>query len=326
MQILQLGYLGVAATDVTAWRGFAGEFLGMEVVENDGGWLSLRMDQRRQRFSVEPASHDGLAHIGLEVADVSALAAAAEALRAAGHEVHEATAAELRRREVMGMAWMRDPDGRRVELYFGALQSKEPFVPARPIGGFRTGDLGLGHIVLQTPRFDAMEHFYGVTLGFKLSDYMDEGPIRAKFMHMNPRHHSLAIIKADAARLHHVMVEYVHLDDVGRLYDRALAETDRVVVTLGRHSNDHMLSFYSKTPSGFLIETGWAGRLIDDATWKPEALYGPSIWGHERGWLPPEGRIAARKQLAAAAAKGVLEPTEVNDSPAFNLKHLRSGS
>jgi 2,3-dihydroxybiphenyl 1,2-dioxygenase len=322
LQLMQLGYIGIAATEVAAWREFASDFLGMQVIEKDGERLALRMDARRQRFSVEKATRDGLAYIGLEVPDARALATAAERLKAAGHEVHAATAGELQLREVGGMSWLLDPDGRRVELFFGALDSDEPFVPGRPIGGFRTGDLGLGHIVLETNQFQEVVHFYQVSLGFRLSDYMDEGPIKANFMHMNPRHHSLAIIQADAPRLHHVMVEYIHLDDVGRLYDRALEAEGRVVVTLGRHSNDHMLSFYSRSPSGFLIETGWAGRLIDDATWKPEPLYGPSIWGHERGWLPPEGRDAARNQRNAAADKGVREPTEVIESPAFNLARL----
>jgi 2,3-dihydroxybiphenyl 1,2-dioxygenase len=319
MHILQLGHLGIAATDIAPWRAFAEDFLGLLAVARPAGRLALRMDERRQRFLVEPAARDGLAWIGLDVADAAALGDLTAHLRRAGHEAVAGTAEETDAREVAGLAWLHDPDGNRVEFHFGARGSEEPFVSPRPIGGFRTGELGIGHVVLQTTRFDAMQRFYGELLGFRLSDYMAEGAIRANFMHVNPRHHSLALIDSDVSRLHHVMIEFNYLDDVGRLYDKALAEEGRVAVTLGRHSNDHMTSFYSSTPGGFMIETGWAGRLIDDATWQPEALYGPSIWGHERSWLPPEAQAAARKQRDNAAAAGVLAPTEVIASPAFGM-------
>lgn len=324
MNILQLGHLGVASTDVAAWCAFAEDFLGLQAMARADGRLALRMDERRQRFLIEPAAFDGLAWIGLEVADAGALAEAGACLAGEGLDPTPGTAEELSSRDVLGMSWLRDPDGNRVELYFGAGEADRPFTPARPIGGFRTGDLGLGHIVLQTTRFAEMERFYGELLGFRLSDYMVEGAIRASFMHVNPRHHSLALIASDVCRLHHVMVEFNFLDDVGRLYDKALAEEGRVAVTLGRHSNDHMTSFYSSTPGGFMIETGWAGRLIDGATWKPQALYGPSIWGHERSWLPPAAQLEARRQRDKAAAAGVLEPTEVIASPAFGMSRYEA--
>ena len=89
--------------------------------------------------------------------------------------------------------------------------------------------------------------------------------------------------------MHHLMVELFSLDDVGQCYDIALTQEDRVSVTLGRHTNDFMTSFYAKTPSSFMIECGWGGREIDPATWQPVEMHdGPSLWGHERVWLPPK--------------------------------------
>ncbi len=71
-----------------------------------------------------------------------------------------------------------------------------------------------------------------------------------------------------------------------------------------------------------MIETGWAGRLIDVDRWVPELMYGPSIWGHERRWLPPERRAEAQAILETAAEKGILEPTSVANSPAFKLEDV----
>ena len=51
---------------------------------------------------------------------------------------------------------------------------------------------------------------------------------------------------------------------------------------LGKHTNDHMVSFYMKSPSGFEVEYGWGARVIDDATWNVVHHTSGSIWGHTR--------------------------------------------
>jgi 3,4-dihydroxy-9,10-secoandrosta-1,3,5(10)-triene-9,17-dione 4,5-dioxygenase len=55
--------------------------------------------------------------------------------------------------------------------------------------------------------------------------------------------------------------------------------------TLGRHTNDHMLSFYCTSPSGVTVEYGCHGRKIDDATHVTGFYDSASYWGHRR----PEG-------------------------------------
>jgi hypothetical protein len=114
--------------------------------------------------------------------------------------------------------------------------------------------------------------------------------------------------------MHHLMVELFSLDDVGQSYDVALSEAERVSVTLGRHTNDLMTSFYARTPSSFMVECGWGGREIDPSTWRPfELMDGPSLWGHERVWLPPADREAAREMRMRAAASGLRAPVQVMD-------------
>ena len=61
-------------------------------------------------------------------------------------------------------------------------------------------------------------------------------------------------------------------------------------MSLGRHTNDLMTSFYVRTPSGFEIEYGTGGRLIDDDTWKVGAYDAQSLWGHR----PPPGGAPVR--------------------------------
>jgi catechol 2,3-dioxygenase-like lactoylglutathione lyase family enzyme len=153
--------------------------------------------------------------------------------------------------------------------------------------------------------------FYVDVLGFRLSDYMQK-PFRAYFFHINARHHSLALLQTGRNGMHHLMVELFSLDDVGQSYDVAMSEPDRVNVTLGRHTNDLMTSFYARSPSSFMMECGWGGREIDPSTWQPSELKdGPSLWGHERNWLPEADREMARKMRMCAAAAGLRAPVQV---------------
>jgi hypothetical protein len=51
-------------------------------------------------------------------------------------------------------------------------------------------------------------------------------------------------------------------------------------MTLGRHTNDHVVSFSSRSPSGFDVEFGCGGVLVDEATWTVTQVTKPSFWGH----------------------------------------------
>ena len=221
-------------------------------------------------------------------------------------------------RRVRALISFRDPCGNRLEAFYGAQTDDMPFKPGRSISGFRTGPLGLGHAVLTVENIDAVMPFYVDLLGFRLSDYMQK-PFRAYFFHINARHHSLALIETGRNGMHHLIVELFSLDDVGQSYDVALSQQDRVSVTLGRHTNDLMTSFYAKTPSSFMVECGWGGREVDPSNWRSFELQdGPSLWGHERVWLPPAEREEAREMRMRAAAAGLRAPVQVMDGN-YNL-------
>jgi 2,3-dihydroxybiphenyl 1,2-dioxygenase len=256
---------------------------------------------------------DGARFFGWEVADAAALDALAARLETAKVHVTAEPAATADARRVRGLISFSDPAGNRLEAFYGAEIADAPFSPGRSISGFRTGPLGVGHAVLTVENIDTMMAFYVDELGFGLSDYIEK-PFRAYFFHVNARHHSLALIETGKNGMHHLMVELFSLDDVGQSYDVAMSEPERVNVTLGRHTNDLMTSFYAKTPSSFMVECGWGGRDIDPTTWKSfEMTAGPSLWGHERVWLPPADREVAREMRMKAAADGMRAPVQVMD-------------
>lgn len=320
MQLQSLGYVGIAADRLEDWSQFATRLLGMQVVERGRNGLALRMDDRKQRLIVDRDSRNGCNFFGWEVADAAALERMAAHLESKGVAVTREPQSIADQRCVKALISFLDPMGNRLEIFHGAAVADTPFVPSRNISGFRTGPLGIGHAVLTTDSIERAMPFYVDVLGFRLSDYT-LAPFKAYFFHINPRHHSFALVETGKNGIHHLMVELFSFDDVGQGYDIAQSEAERVAVTLGRHTNDLMTSFYANSPSSFMMEYGWGGQDIDPQTWQPfECDYGPSLWGHDRSWLTPEGRLKARALRMAAAEKGYRAPVQVMEG---NYKLMR---
>jgi 2,3-dihydroxybiphenyl 1,2-dioxygenase len=237
------------------------------------------MDERCYRLAVHPGQQDGLAYLGWEVPNARALQEAFAELEAAGVEPRQGTPDECRDRRVRGLVRCADPLGYPLEFFYGQEIVSRPFHPTRPISGFVAGELGLGHVVLCAPDIGAAA-FYTDVLGFRVSDYWGD---RMVFLHCNPRHHSLGFGTIGGSfGLTHIMIEARSLDDVGTTLDLCQERGIPIDMGFGRHSNDLMYSFYMESPSGFRVEYGWNGRLVDDATWSVKQLDRASIWGHRR--------------------------------------------
>ncbi len=316
MALDSLGYFGVRTRNLDDWSSFGEKFLGLQLVDRSRASLTFRMDDRRQRIVVhqdDANSGERAAFMGWEVADGTALDDLAASLEANNVRVQRAPRATAEERRVADLISFDDPIGNRLEAFHGPEVASDPFKPGRAISGFRTGPLGMGHIVLNVERIDDLLPFYRDVLGFHLSDYTLR-PFKAYFLHLNPRHHSFAMVETGKNTVHHLMMELYMLDDVGQAYDLAQGEEGRIATTLGRHTNDFMTSFYANSPSGFFVEYGWGGRSIEPSTWKPvEMSCGPSLWGHDRNWLSAEGRAQARALRLKAAEEGQREPVQVLD-------------
>jgi len=311
MDINALGYVGLRASDLGDWQSYGTGLLGLQLVDKSAKSLAFRMDDRKQRVVISDEPGGGIGFTGWEVADAAALDAVAARLDKAGIRFAHGSRALADERFVKDLIVFNDPVGNRVEVFHGPQVASDPFKPGRNISGFRTGPLGMGHVVLIVDDIDKMVGFYAGVLGFQQSDYF-VSPYRVSFYHVNPRHHSLGFVERGHTGVHHMMVELYSFDDVGQGYDIAQSEEGRVTSTLGRHINDMVTSFYTKTPSGFHMEYGWGGRCIDMDNWQPcEIVDGPSAWGHDRSWLSEEEQRVAKEIRMEAAQKGVRNPVQV---------------
>lgn len=310
MKLASLGYIGIRSTRTSEWQSFATSLLGMQQVDAGAGVRAFRMDDRKQRLVVTDDAGDGLGFMGWEVASKTDMDALATHVDNAGVRVTLEPKELADQRHVAGLISFADPEGNRIEVFYGPAIASDPFLPGRAISGFKTGSLGMGHAVLHARDVDVLLPFYRDLLGFQVTDY-GLTPFKLYFFHLNGRHHSFAMVGTGRQGMHHFMVELLSLDDVGQGYDLAGQKEGQIAYTLGRHSNDHMMSFYANSPSGFFVEYGWGARVIEPETWEPhETFDGPSYWGHERLYLPETSadRAHLRDMRMKAAKQGMRAP------------------
>jgi extradiol dioxygenase len=292
--IKNLAYVGFVSPNADEWRTFGPEVLGAELApDGPDGAVRLRVDDATHRIAIHPGERNELAYLGWEVDDLGAMAAAVEA---AGITVK----GRLERPSGASARAFVDPFGFRHELVTG-VESGSPFIPGRPMSGFVTAEQGLGHVVLIVPDLTEAEAFYTNVLGFKVSDSIESG-LSLRFFHCvgtAARHHTVAMASVPGmVGMHHLMLEVNTLDDVGTALDIVNERQIPLAMSLGRHTNDLMTSFYVRTPSGFEIEYGTGGLVVDDETWEVGLHDSQSIWGHKPPAEPLFPGILAPFQVA----------------------------
>ena len=281
--VTQLGYLGIGVKDISAWENYAEGLLGLGVRgrESDGS-LMLALDDHHHRFEMRPDDRDDIAYVGWQTDSAADMDAIAARLEAGGTRVAIGTREELDRRHVAGLIRFTDPDGYDVEVFHTPEMAAGDFRSPKSDTAFVAGDQGLGHLVLTVDKLDRAMDFYTNMLGLKVTDYVN-GRLKLGFLHCNPRHHSIAFAEQPNAkkRINHFMLQLDSIDPVGRAYDAVNDGSAPLLVSMGRHSNDEMVSFYMANPSAFGVEYGWGAREVDDCTWQVEQYDAGSLWGHK---------------------------------------------
>lgn len=303
-EIRGLGYLKVQTRDIARWRELTVDALGFQVGSgpNPEG-LYLRMDERRSRLAVLPGDADRVLAVGWEVRDQFALGKVVRAVEASGRAVKTLSQAEADERGAEEVVVFDDPAGTPTEVFFAPILDHSPLLTGMG-QRFVTGEQGMGHVVLPTTCMDETVTFYTEVLGFLPRGAIrlgggaaDAPPRRVRFMGVNQRHHSLAVCPApqnEDPGLVHLMVEVDSLDAVGRALDSVNRSGFSVSSTLGRHTNDQMVSFYVRAPGGWDIEYGTEGMLVDERHYTAEEITADSYWGHDWSASEPLATFESR--------------------------------
>ena len=268
----ELGYLIIGVSDLEGWRGLSSSVLGLELVPGDSRSTTyLRMDEHDHWIELRNGGSDDLEVIGWEVPDAATLHAVAQRLENAGVRVRSGTRDEADQRRVVELIGFEDPAGIQTEVYYGQPINQRLFQPSRAISGFKTGNMGLGHLVVHQPDLEASLKFYTDLLGFQVSDVVGPaGKPDGGLPALQPAPpFDRAVRRGGRAQADQPLHAGVQLARRRRLRrDIARRQGTPILTDLGRHMNDHMVSFYMANPSQFAIEYGWGGRTIDESCWQ----------------------------------------------------------
>lgn len=309
MDIRGLGYVGLNTTKIDDWGTWGPEIIGFGT--NDPtpavsalsrarpmveGALYFRMDDRRNRINVYPSDKDELAYIGWEIADRVAFRNAIEHLDSIGYPYEIGSEELALERGVQGLAVLYDPVGYRHEIFYSAYYLENSIQHGRfPMReGFRT-EHGIGHVVLMVPEFTReLDDFATEILGLRTycggtsipntgAKPGEDGRVTTQMYRgrKNKLSHNLVYMeKKGFFGLHHMLIEYKHLDDMGRTYDLVQrASKYPLIATIGRHQADTFLSFYCATPSKVILEVAWNSMELDDERFVQDRPLHSFVWG-----------------------------------------------
>ncbi len=281
--ITELGYVRFGVSNLAEWREMVENLIGLEVfADGDENRLFLRSDMQHHRFELVEDGSDDMIGAGLRVAGPDEFVMMQRTLSEAGIGFEIGSADLAADRRVLEVMSLQDPAGNPIEIFHGPqVDAHKPFYPSRRMfGRFVTGDGGAGHMILRHDGLEKSYEFYRL-LGMRGNiEYQvpqeDNTTRKVLFMHCNSRDHSLAFGPPSRKNINHLMIEVDNIDDVFYSHERVQESNYPVMISLGKHANDHMFSFYFATPSGFLIEIGYAGR---PATHQSE-YYTRDTYGH----------------------------------------------
>lgn len=297
MNIRELGYIVLDATNLSAWAEFSSKALGAMVKAGTDNNLHIRIDDRDCRLLVQKAEVDRLHAIGWLLRDQDSFEEALADVKSRGLEPVMGSEAQCQARRITEFFAVTDPAGHRHEIAWGPVVNfLQPFVSPVGVSKFHTNEQGLGHLVIgcELAQYEASGRFLREVLGLKLANFRKQSvtamPVKMPigwFHCDNSRQHSIglaACIEPGGTHhgLRHINLEVSSIDELGRAYDRAPAHGAKIARTMGRHVNDRAISFYMESPSGFLFEYGCDAPPVN---WNEQIAYDEggigSIWGHQ---------------------------------------------
>ncbi|WP_431969948.1 VOC family protein [Nocardia sp. bgisy134] len=289
---VHLGYIVVQSQRLTDWDRFGALAIGMHVDRLDTDSLRFRLDDRSCRFLIERGPAEDVTALGWQVDDHETFDRIVARIADRGVPIEEGTPEQAALRGVERLWRFPGPKGIVTEIFTTAVTTPEPLRMLS--SGWITGEAGMGHVAIVSREPEAMRGYYHTVFDSRLSDYIDENisglTMKIRFLRVNERHHSIAIanirgVKIDPirTRVQHINIQSATLDDMLASFQRVTDLGFRMAWSVGQHTNDRELSYYSVTPSGFELEVGWNPIVITpelESTWEPSTYQGISLWGH----------------------------------------------
>lgn len=263
--ISAMGYVSLQTRDLGASITNAVDILGLREVSSTGSKAFLSATATSHELVYTSGDADRVNHFGLVAPNREELAAIRAKVERGGWRILSEQPIEDGIEE--GFAFV-GPEGFAWHIYLPLAQLD-----------YRSGNFGpdrYGHINIKARNTLAMRDFLIETFDFLVSDQI--GTDQGFFMRCNPEHHGIAIIKADAAGLHHHAWQSQNIADLGRLGDRLARAGRRLMWGPLRHGAGHNIAAYFLEPAGGVIE------LYTDMEYIYDRGRDAIVWGADDLW------------------------------------------
>lgn len=322
---VRLGYVLVESNRLDDWQRFGADGLGLHAERLGADHLGFRIDAHQRRLIVTRGPAEDVQALGWQVDDEAVLGEIVRRLRRCGIETSFGTPDQAWLRGVERFARFIGPKGQPIELFVRAMLATKP--PAMLSRGFVTGAAGMGHVAITSRAPDALLAFWQDIFDARVSDYIEDKldgvQMDFTFLHLNERHHSVAIAATRKprmdpirTRIHHLNLQAAEFDDVADALLRCRRLGCTIANSIGQHPNDRELSFYVETPSGFEIELGWRPLTVPAGVpWTTCVYQGISRWGHfpENLTRASKLRRMGRALLSLARAEPTLNTVALRE-------------
>ena len=278
---LRLSHLALETPDVQRTARFYSSIVGMALERESAG--RLRLGWGRGHHVLELVEGAGFDHMAFEV-EPAALARFHD--RLAGHGI------DAEWREPWGgharSLTFADPDGNIVELHGPIDRSGE----GGSAGALRP--VRLHHVTFASAELQRMVDFYVEVLGFRISDTMGDEASGDVFtwLRCNEEHHTVAVVRADAAGLDHYALEVASWAQLGRWCDELAARGVPLTWGPGRHGpGNNLFAMFDDVDGRHLELSCEMERFWDDRAsyarvprrWAP-APTTVNLWGPVPAW------------------------------------------
>jgi len=277
LQVKRIGHATLTTPDLERQLDYYTRVVGLSVVAKEKGRAVLATKPGQEVIVLEHGDRPAGVRLSFQVAPGSDLDELSARLSKAGIKC------EPRSDITPGIARavvFRDPKGTSVEIFADYGFAKEDdndtgVVPRK-----------LGHVAFHTPDVAGTVKFYCDVLGFKVSDWRSD---YFAFLRCSRDHHTINLLQADNANIHHIAFELRDEAEINRACDFLARKNIKLFWGPIRHLIGHNIAIYHKNPDGITIEFFTDLDIMHDEDlgyfeprpWHQDRPQRPKVWGDD---------------------------------------------
>ena len=155
----------------------------------------------------------------------------------------------------------------------------------------------LGHVAFHAPDVKGTVKFYCDMLGFKVSDWRSDF---FAFLRCSRDHHTINLLQADHANIHHIAFELRDEAEINRACDFLARKNVKLFWGPIRHVIGHNIAIYHRNPDGITVEFFTDLDVMHD---EELGYFEPRPWHQDRPQRPRSGATTRPRTIGAPGTR-----------------------